>query len=540
MTKRSILDSEIGLIKAMLSRGMKNRDIQFYFNRQDRPVNSGRITQIKNESYGSEITEASEAELDAFLASFAPSDVGVVISRTGILQTPTLANRARDMFEDRGRAGWFLKTHESEIAECKERFCLRPDNRFADAIRSIAGLANNEGGFVFFGVRELPDGSLQAAGMASAEFEATDPAEINRALAGALDPVPIFSICTLDLGGNSIGVVRVEKHEHPPVIAIKNIGNEVKEGAIYYRYVGETRVIKPGELRKIIARCERKAVEEFVQNMGKVADGTRATLDLDTGTVAGKSGNFVIDAELLPKIQFVREGEFREAAGAPTLRLVGDVVATGSAPTNTVRRNVTDQAVLLNFLKQEPVAEPLQYVLHLAHTGRRWLPVFDFARRTGSSLAEVADALKSEDATHPSRRDAAVSRLNGGGENAFQRATGRAKMVLDELLRGTFNVPTTASAAALVARAVQGLPASASIDFAKLRQLLLAAYLLTHDRVASRNEAGTSYIFRAACRVDELEFGPAASTDVARLLVGAALESAEPIIVGGGSSPTST
>ena len=44
MPKRSITDEEIGLIKAMLARGMKNKEIQFYFNRQDRAVNSGRIT----------------------------------------------------------------------------------------------------------------------------------------------------------------------------------------------------------------------------------------------------------------------------------------------------------------------------------------------------------------------------------------------------------------------------------------------------------------------------------------------------------------
>ena len=40
---RSISDEEIGLIKALLARGERNVDIQFYFNRQDRPVNSGRI-----------------------------------------------------------------------------------------------------------------------------------------------------------------------------------------------------------------------------------------------------------------------------------------------------------------------------------------------------------------------------------------------------------------------------------------------------------------------------------------------------------------
>ncbi len=51
MPRRSITDEEIGLIKAMLARGMANKDIQFYFNRQDRSVNSGRVTQIKQRTY---------------------------------------------------------------------------------------------------------------------------------------------------------------------------------------------------------------------------------------------------------------------------------------------------------------------------------------------------------------------------------------------------------------------------------------------------------------------------------------------------------
>ena len=58
---------------------MRNRDIQFYFNRQDRPVNSGRITGIRSGDYGPEVPEATDAELDAFLATFAPAEVGVVI-----------------------------------------------------------------------------------------------------------------------------------------------------------------------------------------------------------------------------------------------------------------------------------------------------------------------------------------------------------------------------------------------------------------------------------------------------------------------------
>ena len=36
MTRRTITDEEIGLLKAMVARGMKNRGIQFFFNRPDR------------------------------------------------------------------------------------------------------------------------------------------------------------------------------------------------------------------------------------------------------------------------------------------------------------------------------------------------------------------------------------------------------------------------------------------------------------------------------------------------------------------------
>lgn len=51
MAARSITDEEIALMKGMLALGMKNKDIQFYFNRPDRSVNSGRISQVAKGTY---------------------------------------------------------------------------------------------------------------------------------------------------------------------------------------------------------------------------------------------------------------------------------------------------------------------------------------------------------------------------------------------------------------------------------------------------------------------------------------------------------
>ena len=129
MAAKSITDAEISIIKTMLSRKMKNRDIQFYFNRQDRPVNSGRITQIREGSYGPKVVPATDDLLDAFLSGFAPTAIGALTAAAPVSRPPTIGERALALFEQRGHTGWFLRTHETDATECKESFCLKPEGR---------------------------------------------------------------------------------------------------------------------------------------------------------------------------------------------------------------------------------------------------------------------------------------------------------------------------------------------------------------------------------------------------------------------------
>ena len=68
--KRNITDEEIGLIKAMLKLKIPNDKVHFYFNRADRLVSSGRITQIKQGKYGGDVVEADHAAVDAFIAEW--------------------------------------------------------------------------------------------------------------------------------------------------------------------------------------------------------------------------------------------------------------------------------------------------------------------------------------------------------------------------------------------------------------------------------------------------------------------------------------
>ena len=68
--KRNITDDEIALMKAMLRRDIPNDRIHFYFNRADRLVSPGRITQVKQGKYGKDIPEASQVALDIFLGDW--------------------------------------------------------------------------------------------------------------------------------------------------------------------------------------------------------------------------------------------------------------------------------------------------------------------------------------------------------------------------------------------------------------------------------------------------------------------------------------
>jgi hypothetical protein len=495
--QRNLSDAEIGIVKAMLRKGWRNDVIHFYFNKPDRLISSGRITQIKKGKYGASVEEAPPEELEAFLAAWEDPE-----AKPPPAPSPVDMRILRSMFV-RETGTWRLAGGETDRTECKAGFRLQPEERFSKALRAIAGLANNKGGYLLFGIT---DATFQADGLPDDIFTKSDISLLNRILVGALDPVPHVTKGLIELGGKQVGVLYVEKHDHGPVIAIKNVGQDVKEGGIYFRYVGETRLIKPGELRQIIGAREQRAIAEFSARMNRVATGREATIDLDSGEVAGTSGKFVIDKALLPSIQFVREGEFSETKGAPALRLIGDVEPVSEAErerTRIIRENVTPDAVIRNFLRSEKVAEPMQYIHFQAHAQRKWFPVWFYVDQTKSSAAEVAEDLRKQVATYPSSRDALVDRL-AGKDAAFRQSTGKAEALRAKLARGEITAPADIEQDVVFAGAVQALPTTVKPkDLESIRTILLGC-LDRAQGADSRSSNRRGAIYRAACRLDEL------------------------------------
>ena len=140
-----------------------------------------------------------------------------------------------------------------------------------------------------------------------------------------------FDMVTLARAGKTIGVLHIFPAKTKPVMFVRQVDG-AGEGHIYYRYQGENRLIAPTELQQTIEERIRTLSEtilsKHISNILSNGIENSAVLNLDSGVVDGKAGSFVIDEELLPKISFIKEGEFVETSGAPTLTLIGKIKAS--------------------------------------------------------------------------------------------------------------------------------------------------------------------------------------------------------------------
>lgn len=490
---RSITDEEISLIKAMLARGERNVDIQFYFNRQDRPVNSGRISQIRLGTYGPQVPVALQSDLDAFLVQFRTPAVGAA---AGTIAAPTIVERARQRFEMRADRNWYLTNGETSDQECKEEFDPR---RMNPIIRAIAALANNKGGFVFLGVRNADS---QIVGLLDDRFVETDIVRIADKVKTFLSPTPDFVKETVVVDGMTVGLIYVEKFDVPPVVVCRD-GDGLEDGCILFRYPGQSAKIKFGDLHAMLRERDQRSQTLLLKSAQRLSDiGTDRSMIVDTkaATMETSDTKLMIDRELADQLEFIRQGEFEEVEGAPALRLVGDVRAVdleGSVQERIVGRALTADDVLKSFLRQEKVRTPLDYVKVSALVQRQWLPVFYFADASGKPLDEVVSALEATVAVYAPSKANTLERLRGD-RHAFNVATGQAAFVLNQILNDEIDQIDLGQNGRAAARAVQGLPA-------ELDDMTPVLDLLDTLLEQAGTDAGLKgAVFRAAARIDEL------------------------------------
>lgn len=513
---RSITDEEIALIKAMLSRGMKGKDIQFFFNRPDRAVNSGRITGIKKGTYSNsnQIERASENDLDEFLDNFKAEGISASVivphSQTAAItdHAPMSDASLKGLFAEEPDGSHIFRYSESEQHEAKQDFGFKHAGKW---LRAIAALANNSGSYIVFGVTEKQGNRAsavkhQVTGLNSKDFEAADPADFTKLIKSTFDPTPRVEPRVFDIGTKRVGVMYVHKHDARPIIAQRGNGDQVKEGDIFFRYPGQSSRIKYSDLRTILDERDQKTREQILPMMERLlALGPKRAMvaDLTSGEISDGKNTIVISGDLLEQINFIREGEFNEKQGAPTLRLVGDVKSIEDLTTIVEDKFVTSQDLLTKFLEQTPVTNPKEYIRCAVEggSGGNWLPIFffaDLASLTSVELVKLIEQTKGAD-----KRKTHYAKRAEGKTTAFRRGGGVPAQFKDLLEKRTLPKLESARDASIAGQAVSMIDTKLEFSLIDLLDWLASALsIATKDG----NKNAVSNIRRGLARVDEVYF----------------------------------
>ena len=403
---------EVALVKRMALTGdYNNQQIHAHFTRPNRSINQARVTEILKGERFEGIEPSSEEELDLFLKRLQESKLAAIETPGdgNPLDEQSLLNALQLTDSDPPAIGF----DENDSVEWKQAFDW---GNKADYAKTIVGLANRRGGYLVFGVH--PD-TKQLVGITHKRLDRRDSADITQFLTSCFSHSPVFDKREIVLRGFNIGAIYVYEMDRrsKPIICQRPIGDALREGDVFYRYPGLTTRIRYPELLQLLQERDSASWKDWMRLFERIeAHGVEnvALLNTLTGEGEARGGKFLINESLLNQLSFIREGEFSEKHGAPTLKLIGELQSIGEEriqPVEEITRQITWTQYIRDFANQTPVKDPMAYVSALCHLQTRWLPIYYYIQLAKNSVVDAITILESEDATHQSSQKKQIDRL---------------------------------------------------------------------------------------------------------------------------------
>lgn len=379
----NITDYEIGIIKALINMGVPNQEILGYINyyRGDvkNHINSGRIPDIKQKRIGKDIEPLSKREAEDFLKRYNPENLNVDKKLDELLCHTNL----------------MLHIKESEKIEFKKSFHGFKD--WDKVLKPIQGMANNCGGYIFFGIEEKDETSKDYEGgkiiglqNQQIDYFNVDSREISNHLISWFQEEIRLERFEREIDGKKICILKVYESDNKPIIN--------KNGEIFYRYTGQVMKIKKLDLMRILQQQQEKnailTLNKHIETILKNGIENSAILNVETGSVNGRAGSFLIDKNLLSSINFIKEGHFVENDGAPALILKGEVKPIDSMGVITsveIPKSINEKEVYSCFFQQCEIKpqEAKEYLKALCESQSHWFPIRYFMKKANLSLEET-------------------------------------------------------------------------------------------------------------------------------------------------------
>lgn len=350
-------------------------------------------------------------------------------------------------------------------------------------------------------------------------FDKLDPETFTHYLNEHFDPAVDWEQHIHELDGKTFGLIYIHESHNKPVICKRSTDDakHLKEGEIYYRYRGRTQTIRYAELKELIE--ERRKREQLLwfkhlKEIARIGIADAALFDLRRGTVKGAGGTLVIDESLIPQLAFIRDGEFHETKGKPTLKLIGSVEVAGISNRGVAgkvqvlkTRGIRATDIIRAFLTGEKVLEPAEFLSQIAWESSAYLPCYYFLHQAGMTVEEASTLIEKEQSTSQAKAkllerlqsDVALGAAMPSESNAngLRKLSAR-KNLIARKMRDDINGKELSDMLDMV-RTLK----KTDLSISYLRELLLRIF---NKNFARKDQAVNDKIRRAICFVDHLHF----------------------------------
>lgn len=300
------------------------------------------------------------------------------------MENPLEPEALKSLIKTRPDGGLYKR--ESTTLEFKENFDWDVRASRVKYLKTIAAFANKHGGYIVFGVTDSPR-TLKGL---TKPFMQIDDAQINQFFNQFLSPTPEFEREEIEINGNTFGFIYVHSAENKPVVCVKDYDRIMSESSIYYRYSGQSCVIKSGDLMNLLENAKQREADKWMKIFTKVATvgvSNAGIFDTATGKLSTTKGNqFILDEKLLKRVKVLDKYSEQEN-GAEAVRIVGEIDKLGTIINRSFA--IHDEDIINGFLEGQRISDPKEYIQAMCYQSSGYMPMYFYKNLSSLDSEEI-------------------------------------------------------------------------------------------------------------------------------------------------------
>jgi len=409
------------------------------------------------------------------------------------------------IFRERSNKTTIIGKREGYNLEFKKSFGWQ--SRF-EYLRTMAAYANNNGGYILFGIGSSPNTFIGLNEEALERFNSIDDSQWSALIRSSFAPALIWGRTTFIFKKMVFGIIYTYEAKEKPIIC-RVASGELRKAAIYYRYKAETTEIEYPELSSIIEREKSRINDLWIQKIKQLDTAgiaKTAILNFDTGSVDGNNASLYIDKSLLNQIDFINEGTFVDTGGTPALKIVGEVQTAEPGPPIIIeeeREIVINYDILFRKLfDQEDIKAPKEYIKAACFMPASTIPIYYFIQKAGITV-KAAILIIDSTTNAPWTKKHLRNRLKGHRirQVSVSSLNEQKKTFYDALVEENLVIPAEKEAIKFVLTAIRAI--GKSIVSSHKKYLLSVAKQIYSDWYPNQDSAFRGVMREAFCWLDE-------------------------------------